>query len=174
MSLSTEELLAMAVLKGDLASAFPLCDLLLEKHSSKGITVAPLKHVKVGMDNTRMLVYLSDPNVDMDVEHLDNLREGLRSWLRGKLEGPIFLYGIDRIELYEIVPPLKPAWEPVKRALVVGDRVRLPSGDEGMVAGVAMKVSNDQAPRGLYRVDLADPDRTVILKGGDLALVEEN
>ncbi len=105
--MTTAELLALAVLKGDDAAIWPLIDQLLETKGDTrtGLSIPPLKTFRVDAGQLRAIFY-----IDPQLEHLGNVvvdRNSLRGcytrWLsdKGKDE-PLILQGVDKVEFYEL------------------------------------------------------------------------
>lgn len=100
--LSTAQLLALAVLQGDEASARPLVDCLLESWGEKqdGFRISPVHHVRVEAEHLRGIFYLSG---DVEIEDLNvgQLNEAFIQWITGATPA-LGVRGIDRVEIYEM------------------------------------------------------------------------
>lgn len=98
---SLAESMALAVLKGDLAAARALADLLLEDWKGGARELPPIRRLSADSGRLRVIVYfplmVGDAEVDLDV---DGVREAVRAWLDGG--ETLLLQGADRVELYEL------------------------------------------------------------------------
>ncbi len=104
--MTTAELLALAVLKGDDTAIWPLVDELLETKGSTrtGLSIPPLKTFKVDANQLRAIFYI-DPGLRHEgrvVVDQAELMDSYRSWLTDKESYPLVLQGVDKVEFYEL------------------------------------------------------------------------
>lgn len=100
--MTTLELIAVEVLRGNMAAARGMLDLLTEEESN-GIRLPPVKHIKVDVAKIRVVLFFSDAAVlhgDIQVD-IPVMIQAVNNWL--EKGGPLLLYGVDRIELYEML-----------------------------------------------------------------------
>ncbi len=96
--LSTEESLAVAVLRGDLTAACALADLLLERHGQQRIV--PVTRFSVGVERIRAVLTVPEDTTDPSFDELIRWQEMVRSWLRGT--GQMILPSGAHLDLYEL------------------------------------------------------------------------
>jgi hypothetical protein len=101
MPLTTAEMMAVEVLRGDLGAARALADYLVENIASGGQEVLPVRSIQVDRKRVRVVLFV---NPDAFLDESPPNREGLQSAVDRWLEGvePLALVGIDRIEIYEL------------------------------------------------------------------------
>lgn len=95
--MTTAELMALAVLKGDLDAAAQLADLLLENRNETSRQLPPVTRLTADAGGLRVIAYVAAGAVVMAA----GIEEAVRRWLAGQ-ELALILSGIDRVELYEI------------------------------------------------------------------------
>lgn len=97
--MTTEEEMAVAVLKGDLASAKALADWLVNDSPLAYVTIPPLQKLEVAANEFRAVLYV-DSILEMNESQIDaHLREAKNWLLNGKVL--ILQKGI-RVELYQV------------------------------------------------------------------------
>ena len=91
--------LAISILKDDLVAARALADLIKEELDS--IPILPIKKIECSVENIRVVLYFRE---DINPEDLDNeqTKQVIGRWLRGE-EGHLGLFGVERVELYEVL-----------------------------------------------------------------------
>lgn len=102
------ELMAVAVLKGDYKAALLLADEVTETVArDPELRIPPVHRVTVtDRSRLRVVVYASQPpDGGEPILDTDSLINGIEDWLTNG--GPLMLYGIDRLELFEL-PPADP------------------------------------------------------------------
>ena len=100
--LTTEEALAVAVLKGDLDAAQVLADLICEKSVGR-IREIKNDHVKlIKGKHYKALVYLNDSD-NLDMLSFDDLHIHVLAWVNGIDKVLVLPDYVDRVEIFEIV-----------------------------------------------------------------------
>lgn len=100
MSLSTEECLAIAVLKGDMTAALALVDLLQERYSGGAVKMVPIKQITCTMDRVRAAFTVEQwAALTIAEEEVDRVLNAYTLWLQNGV--PIVLHGM-KMELYEL------------------------------------------------------------------------
>jgi hypothetical protein len=105
MSLSTAELMAVQVLKGDMGAS----DQINEGH----VTIGTVHRITVDKSRIRVAVFMKDPQDPNTVVDVDSVYEAVNRWLSHN-PGippvlwpnvyPLVLVGVDRIEIFELPP----------------------------------------------------------------------
>ncbi len=99
--MTTAEMLAVAVLKGDTTAIIPLLDELMDLHQAGAREIQPTKTVKIDAPtkNMRLIVYAAD-----DLEFADDaagkVETLIQEWLSGK-RASLALSGVARVDVYE-------------------------------------------------------------------------
>jgi hypothetical protein len=101
VNLTTAELLALAVLRGDRDAALPLADAVLEAHGGTSRGLPPVKRITAERSKLRVLAYVNDTAYPPNQDDMASWREAINAWLAGERD-PLFLTGVDRVELYEL------------------------------------------------------------------------
>lgn len=103
----TSERMAVAVLKGDLAAARQLADLLCEGLQGGAVELPPVRRLSVDAGRVRIAAFISPEVAILSREDALAIRHNLRNWLTGTADEIIILHGISRVELYELpeAPP---------------------------------------------------------------------
>lgn len=105
IDLGAAEMMALAVMKGDLKTARMLADYLLSDLEGVPSTAdrrlaivrEGIERKVINIENVRVILYASDPDMEFrDHEELDNF---IRNWLRNGTT--LALTGIEKVELYE-------------------------------------------------------------------------
>jgi hypothetical protein len=106
---TTAEVMALAVLKGDLTAARALAESLMEDYEANGHELPPVTKITAPIEKVRVAVYLSSDETDQRLipDELQAVRENVLNWLRGDAN-ILIMTGIDRIELYELPDPYIP------------------------------------------------------------------
>jgi hypothetical protein len=99
MNLSTAELMALEVLRGNLDAAIPLADHLVNDVYQKGARrIEPTLRV---LGNGKLLAHVRCP-AHTTQQALDRVRDNVAQWLNFQNNGVIVTGGVERIDLYEI------------------------------------------------------------------------
>jgi hypothetical protein len=104
MALTDMEMMAVAVLKGDMGAAAALADEVVGRLRD-GTYIPPIRkgHIE-DVDNLRFFVFMKDLQVDEEVD-MESIRNSLLQWVNGGEDlNALVLQGVDRIEVYEIRP----------------------------------------------------------------------
>lgn len=101
--MTTEEELAIAVLRGDRLAAKALADMVLENHVA-GTEVPPIQdlpfslHGPIERQNLRIVLYANS-----EVEwNRQGVNEAISEWLYGSPSQPLLLTGVNRMEIYRL------------------------------------------------------------------------
>lgn len=101
MHLSTAQMMALEVLKGDLTAAKMLADALVEEFSVDAVHLPPIQKINCSYRNIRVVFYLCS-DVDPSEVNLQDITNRIQDWLLGRVTGGLVLRGIDRLELYQL------------------------------------------------------------------------
>ncbi len=99
--MTTVEMLAVAVLKGDQTAARALFDALADEYVSGAREVLPVHKLTVSRNRIRVAIFVDDES-PLSVEQLQSIRNGVSKWLDGGEWSTVVLQSIDRIEVYEL------------------------------------------------------------------------
>lgn len=103
MALTTEEEMALAVLRGDHGAAAALADKLIEDRAS-GTQIPEVKRITcTDPDRIRVVVYYDESVLTGNNRpDIPNTLKAVDQWLHKGV--PLLLVGVSRIELYELPP----------------------------------------------------------------------
>ncbi len=100
--LTTEEEMAVEILKGNMTAATALAQKLCDDMAA-GVRLPPINKITCDVSKLRVVVYFPSR---IDGEHVEidtaGTQEGLDNWLNGSADNPLILQGAERIELYEL------------------------------------------------------------------------
>lgn len=99
MSLNTEEYLAIAVLKGDMAAALALVDLLQERYDGGAVKMVPVRQITCTTDRVRAAFIIEQWADPIAQKEVDRVLNAYTLWLHNGV--PIVLQGM-KMELYEL------------------------------------------------------------------------
>ncbi len=97
--MTTAENMALAVLRGDLAAARALCDVLMESETYATKPIPPVRHVKVDRGRLRVLVTIPLDAGSSVHFNRDEIHEAVNRWLNG--DENLILVGC-HLELFEM------------------------------------------------------------------------
>jgi hypothetical protein len=100
VNLSTAELMALEVLRGNLDAAIPLADHLVNDVYQKEARQIKPVHNMIGNGKRKCIAYL-EADTYGDSEGLQRIVARLQDWLDGDGGECLVLSGISRVELYE-------------------------------------------------------------------------
>lgn len=120
-SLTTKEMLAIAVLQGEEASIEALIDILLEQRKEGVKVIKPIKEV-IQQDNIRVAIFYAD-GCTPEQDGIRNTEEAVKRWVKGE-QVTLGMTGIERIEVYAL-----PIVHPVKEE-IIDDNKRRPNRPE--------------------------------------------
>jgi Bacterial RNA polymerase, alpha chain C terminal domain len=98
--MTTAEMLAIAVLKGDESAIAPLLDCLLETLPDRERQLLPVKTFKVESNDLRVILFVDRENAHSVLTDWTSIQESIEMWMKGR-QAVLPLIGISRIELYE-------------------------------------------------------------------------
>jgi hypothetical protein len=103
MALSTEELLAVAVLRGDSTAIHGLLDELIANYSGAAKKVlATVQHVTVPKHRLKFVLFVSEFGEDYQFD-MPGTQSAIRNWLDSNdLAEPLVLHGITGMNVYEM------------------------------------------------------------------------
>lgn len=107
--LTTEEEMALAVLRKDMTAARQLADKLMEEYAEGGVLRLPVtRKITVPMDQIRVIIYVDEVGVDGEDIEIDQaaIRTAINNWLRNG--SAIVLRYVKRVEIFEMPEKPKP------------------------------------------------------------------
>lgn len=101
MSLTTEEEMAIEILRGNRGAAKALSDKLQEEYADGATIVPNVRKITVPVDQLRVVVYMGRSDADVVVDPM--FRVQIEEWIR---DGGVLMCSsyIDRVEIYELPP----------------------------------------------------------------------
>lgn len=101
MSFTTEEVMAIEILKGNKYAAKALADKLQEEYADGATLLPPVQKITVPIDQLRVVVYMRHSDADVVVDPA--FRVQIEEWIR---EGGVLMCSnVDRLEIYQM-----PTW----------------------------------------------------------------
>lgn len=95
--MTTLEEMAIAVLRGDIATARALADSLREEHSEGMMELPPVTKLKCDVGKLRIVLF-AGPDAIFNTERTE---QAVKDWISGK-NAALLLTGVTKIELYEM------------------------------------------------------------------------